>query len=224
MPSDSNKPIQATIPLGVIEYVIHFKSPILESWKDLATLVRPVLVRLEPFGFKLEGVEAKQSEKLGDRVVIFRRANLPNFTFNVGLGRMWFYAEDLDWSDAEHTMKCMSAAIETVRDSFGVEFASQTMTLAMHVQFKDENPGKVTAPLLSSSALQLMDGEVRVHGIILLRQKATILIDASAGYANAIFVKIVREHSPGTPLAEIAEILRNDEIKLFDTLNIESAL
>jgi hypothetical protein len=220
--ADAATKIQADIPLGVVEYVIAFKAPIFDAWKELTRLIPAVLANLDPFGFKFDGVEIKQPEKLSEHLIVFRRGSGSAFTFNVGVGRMWFYAENLDWSEADQAIPCMGAGIAAVKEVSNCEVSSQTLTLAMHVQFKDKPVASVTAPLLSSAALGLLDGEVKVHGIILIRDKATILIDASAGFANAIFVKIVREHSASTKLSEVAERLRKDEITLFDTLGIST--
>jgi hypothetical protein len=66
---------RAEIPYGQIEFAVSFKNPIVEAWRDIAKLIPAVLSGLEPFGFKLDGVELKvQAEKLNDRFKIFRRA------------------------------------------------------------------------------------------------------------------------------------------------------
>jgi hypothetical protein len=220
--ADAATTIQADIPLGVVEYVFVFKTPIFDAWKDLTRLIATVLAKLDSFGFRFDGVEIKQPEKLSERLIVFRRSSGSLFTFNVGIGRMWYYAENLDWTEADQAISCMSAGITALKEASNCEVASQTLTLAMHVQFKDKPVAGVTAPLLSSAALGLLDGEVKVHGIILIRDKATILIDASAGFANAIFVKIVREHLASTNLSDAAERLRKDEISLFETLGIST--
>lgn len=216
--------IHAEIPFGQIEYNISFKAPIFEAWRDTTKLIPSVLSALEPFGFKLDGVELKyQPEKLNDRFVIFRRAT-PGFVFSVGVGRMGFLIENVDWSEAENIVACAAAAMGAVQKISNFEIATQQLTLIMHVQFKEKNRAEITAPLLAPSALKLLDGTVNCHGIILTREKATIVVDGSAAFANGIFVRIVREHSPDRTLAQMAETLRKDEQILFDVLGVTGEL
>jgi hypothetical protein len=214
----------AEIPLGIVEFTVQFETPLYDVWKDATSLIQVVLAKMEPFGFKLDGVEIKIPEKLNDRVIIFRRSYSPNFVFNVGVGRMWYYAENLDWSQADQALSCMGAGISAVQEVSKYKAVSQSLTLAMHIQVQEKPVSEVTASLLSSSALALLDGDIKVHGIILIRDKATILLDASAGVANAVFVRITREHSPTKTLQEIAETLHKDEEHLFNTLGIEGVL
>jgi hypothetical protein len=60
--------------------------------------------------------------------------------------------------------------------------------------------------------------------LILHVTKGHILIDASAALANGLFVKLYREHAPEMSLQQIAEILRNDEVRVFEILGLEGTL
>src|SRR5258708_1603853 len=93
-----------------------------------------------------------------------------------------------DWSEAERFISGMNAAMSAVREASKYEIASQQLTLGMHVQFKVKAHTDVTAPLLNPLALKLLDGEVKSYGIILNRDKSSIVIDGSAAFANALFV------------------------------------
>ena len=65
---------QAEIPYSLVEYTAVFKKPILEAWPAIALMVSAVLEALEPYGFNLDGVEAKtHSEKLNEYAIVFRR-------------------------------------------------------------------------------------------------------------------------------------------------------
>ena len=73
-------------------------------------------------------------------------------------------------------------------------------------------------------AYRLLDGEIKFPGIILQREKATIVVDGSLAYANALFVRINREHGADVSLEKIAEVLHADEERLFDTLGLQGDL
>jgi hypothetical protein len=164
-----------------------------------------------------------EAEKINEHAIIFRRTP-PGAAFTVGLGRLFISAENLDWSESERFISGMNAAMSAVREASKYEIASQQLTLGMHVQFKVKAQTDVTAPLLTPLALKLLDGEVKSYGIILNRNKSSIVIDGSAAFANALFVRIIREHSAEIPLQEVAARLHKDEEVLFDVLGIEGVL
>ncbi len=218
---------QAEIPYSMLEYAAIFKKPIIEAAAVPAVLIAPILEALEPWGFKLDGVEAKTgTEKLADYSILFRRSTplTPSRTIALGLGKVAFTAEKLDWTEAEQFIAEVSAALNAIRQTGRVEIQSQSLGLGMHIQLKAKPRKDVTAPLLSPEALRLLDGEVKFPGIILLREKATIVIDASIAYANGLFVRIAREHPADATLEQIAGVLHKDEERLFEVLGLEGVL
>jgi hypothetical protein len=72
--------------------------------------------------------------------------------------------------------------------------------------------------------LRLLDGDVQVQGIILQRDKSSIVIDGSAAFANGLFVRMIREHPPERTFQQMAEILHKDEETLFDLLGLTGML
>lgn len=212
---------QADIPFGIIEYTADFKRPILEAWAVPALLVSAALDALGTFGFKLDGVEAKtHTEKLSDSALVFRR-NPPGLVLTVGINKLSIMAENFDWTEADQFIAAARAALNSIVDSSRAEIHSQHVALGMHIQIKTKPRHEVTAPLLSALALKLLDGEMKFPGVILQRGNATIVIDGSLAYANGLFVKINREHRAEVSLEKMAEVLRSDEDRLFETLGLE---
>jgi len=82
----------------------------------------------------------------------------------------------------------------------------------------------VTAPLLSPTASELFDGEPEFSGVIVSRERITIVIDASVGLANALYVRISRTHPGELSFADMAKVLREDEQRVFDVLGLEGIL
>jgi hypothetical protein len=222
--SPSSAKTHVEIPYGLVEYTANFKKPVVAAFSNSAQLVDVVLEALSPFGFKIDGVEFKvQAEKISERLIVFRR-NPAGASFAVGVHRLLVSVENLDWSEAERFISAMEAGMAALKTLGNYEVESQQLTLAMHVQFKDKSPAEITTPLLTPLATKLMDGPVKTHGVILYREKATLIIDGSGAFANAIFVRIVREHRADSTLAEMAERLRKDEENLFDALNLTGVL
>jgi len=214
---------QAEIPFALLEYTATFKKPILEAWTVPAYLVSAALNRLEPFGFGLDGVEVKTPTNLSEYALVFKRSP-PGLTMTVGIGKLMIVAENLDWTQADQFIATAHAGIDAIVEKARPEIRSQQLALGMHVQLKDRPRHEVTAALLSPSAYRLLDGDVKFPGLILQREKATIVIDASLAFANGLFVRIVREHAGDKTLEKLAESLRSDEERLFEILGLEGAL
>jgi hypothetical protein len=215
---------QAEIPYSVVEYTAFFKKPILEAWTVPAFMIAAALDALAPFGFKLDGVEVKtHTEKLNDYALVFRR-DPPGVTVTVQLGKLYILAENLDWTEVDQFIATAHAFIDAVIQKSKAEIQSQHVAVGIHIQLKTKPRHEVTAPLLSPSAFGLMDGEIKFPGVILQREKATIVVDASLAFANGLFVRINREHGADMPLERMAEILRADEERLFDILGLEGLL
>lgn len=214
---------QAEIPFGILEYTAVFKRPILEAWTVPALLVSAALDVLEPFGFKLDGVEVKTPPNLSEYALVFRRTP-PGVTLTLGIGKLVIVAEDLDWTEADQFIAAAHAGINAIVEKSKAEFQAQHVTLGMHIQLKTKPRHEVTAPLLTPVAYRLLDGEIKFPGIILQREKATIVVDGSLAYANALFVRINREHGADVSLEKIAEVLHADEERLFDTLGLQGNL
>ena len=81
---------QAEIPYSVLEYTAVFGKPIVDAWGTPAVIIAAVLNALEPWGFKLDGVEAKtDTEKLSEYAIVFRRSNpaSPGLSLTLEIGR-----------------------------------------------------------------------------------------------------------------------------------------
>jgi hypothetical protein len=220
-----NERTQAEIAYSILEYVAQFEKPIIEAWIVPGTLIAAMLNALERWGFKLEGVESRvKTEKLSEYALVFKRTTpiFPAWTVTVGTGKLTITAENIDWTEAESLIGTMNAAMTVIVETARIQ--SQHLALAMHIQLKTKPRKDVTAPLVSPQALKLLDGEVRFPGLILHREKSSIIIDASAAHANGLFVKILREHAPGASPQMLAEALRRDEEQLFDVLGLEGIL
>jgi hypothetical protein len=215
---------QVEIPYGIVEYTAIFKKPIIEAWTVPGHMVATTLQALEPYGFKLDGVEVKtHTEKLSEYGLVFRR-NPSGLTFTVGIGKLVIVAENLDSAEVKECLTAAHTGINAIIQTSKAEISAQHTTLAIHIQSKTKPRHEITAALLTAGALGLLDGDIKFPGIILHREKSSIFIDGSLSYANGIFARITREHAAGMSLDEIAKIVRSDEEQLFETLGLEGDL
>jgi hypothetical protein len=217
---------QVEIPYGVVEYTALFNEPIFEGW-DNPTLQVNVLRALSPYGFTLDGVEYKdESEKASEHAIVFRRTNpaTPGMNLTLGLGKAVITAENLDWSEAERFIVAMKSALTAILETAPTTLRTQQIALGLHIQLKAKRREAVTMSLLSSEGLRMLEGNISFPGIILHVEKGHIIVDASAAFANALFIRLFREHSPEMTLEELAQILRNDEERVFNVLGLEGVL
>ncbi len=218
---------QAEVAYSLLEYTSDFKRPILEAWSPPEKLIAAVLDALQPSGYSLNGVEANtQARKLDEYTIVFRRTTpaVPARSFTLGLNKVYVSAENLDWSEAEKFVLGQSAALNAVREVSGAEIHSQQLIVGMHIQLMERPRKDVTAPLVSPTALELLDGGADFSGVVLWRGEMTVVIDASVAFANGLFVRINRNHPPEATFEELAKTLRNDEQRIFDVLGLEGIL
>lgn len=220
---------QAEIPYALLEYTAVFKKPIIEAWAIPAVIIATVLNALEPWGFRLDGVEVKtHTEKLSEYAVIFRRSvpATPGLSLTLGLSKVVVTAENLEWAAKEQFIAGVTTALNAILQKGQAEIHSQHLALGMHIQLKTKPRKDVTAPLLNPVAFKILDGEVTFPGIFLQRDrdKSGVIIDASVAYANGLFVRMWREHPPEATFERLAEVLHKDEERLFDILGLEGTL
>jgi hypothetical protein len=226
MPADEKPTTKYPIelPYGVFEYTAFFLEPALDAWTNTASIIRQMLRVLEIYGFNFDNVEVKnRSEKPAEYEISFKSAS-PNIAFHLSVAKLTITCENLSWGDKDKAMEILNAGIKAVLELTKAEIRSQRAHLAMHIQLKTAKPDTVTERLLSPIAHSLMDGALEMSGIILLRKGTRVIIDASAAFANGLFVRLQREHAKEVALEQIAEMLYNDEKQLFDVLGLEGEL
>lgn len=165
----------------------------------------------------------KTPSNLNEYALVFKRDPL-GVTLTLGIGKLIIVAENLDWAEADQFISAAHAGIDAILAKAKAEIQAQHLTLTMHIQLKTRPRHEVTAPLLAPAAYKLLDGNLKFPGLILQREKAAIVIDASLAYANGLFVRMIREHGGDLSLERITETLRTDEEQLFEILGLEGDL
>ncbi len=226
MPRAAEK-TQAEVAYSLLEYTAMFRKAIIEAWGAPAILAASVLSALEPWGFKLDGVEVKtHAEKLTEYAIVFRRSDpaTPGLSLALGLGKVVVTAENLAWTGADQFIAGMRSALEVILRTGRAEIQSQHLGLGMHIQLKTKPRKDITTPLLDPVVFELLDGEVKFPGIVLQRENSSLIIDASLAYANGLYVRILREHAPDATFEQLRDVLHRDEEQLCDVLGLEGIL
>jgi hypothetical protein len=215
------------IPFSQLEYTVTVE-PMLGLVGKAFDLVAPFMEALTPFGFVFDETEFQfSSVKASDHVLTFKQpstAHFPRTRVAVRWSTLTISVEQLDWSEAESTAKLCSIALETLVRVGHANVRSQEVNLMLHVQSKTTPTGELTSVLLTPKARELMDGAIVGQGLILQRKNAMILIDNSAAFANALFVRIKRTFDHTVGIEQIGETLLRDERQLWDILGLEGEL
>jgi hypothetical protein len=225
MQTGSDRPAKnkIQIPYAQIEYTGTFKVPIVKAFAPPTGIIENLLRALKPHGFSIDGVEARSREKATDCAVELRRA-LPVTSFKVTPAKIVVTADNPDWSNREKLIETVKTGLHAVLGLEHSELESQLFVLAMHVQLQDKPRKEITAPLLSTTAYELLSGDSEFQGIVLTRIGVSVVIDASNVHANALFVRLVREHKPTTTIDQIADQLYADETHIFEVLGLDGEL
>jgi len=224
MQSGSAQPkYKIQIPLAQIEYTGVFKEPLIKSFSPPSGIVEDLLRALKPYGFSIDGLEVRSREKVSDIVIELRRTP-PLTSLKVSPGKVSVTADNLDWSDRDKFIEGMKVALQTVLNREHSDFEAQQMVLAMHVQLQEKPRKDITAPLLTTTAYNLLAGESEFQGIVLTRVGVSLVIDASLAHANALFIRLVRQHKPTATLEQITEQLHADEAHIFEVLGLDGEL
>jgi hypothetical protein len=122
----------AEIAYSSLEYTSEFKRPILEAQAAPAKLIGAVLDVLQPFGYKLDGVELNTlTRNLTEYSIIFRRSTpmVPARSLTVGLGKVSVTAQNLDWTEAEQFILEQSAALNVIHQIGGAQVHSHQLVV-----------------------------------------------------------------------------------------------
>src|ERR1017187_10337703 len=125
---------QAEISYSHIEYAATFKKPLIKAWSPPGDLITAILNRLEPWGFNLDGVEAKTGvEKLNESSIVFRRTIPPTPGQHValGIGNVAVTYENADWSEVDQLIEKTRAVLSAVCEIGQAEVASQKLFLGI---------------------------------------------------------------------------------------------
>ncbi len=219
---------EVDIPYSAFEYTANFTRPIISAWGKAGEFVGGFLEALQPWNFRVDETEVKMAAvRLGEHVITFQQpiSGSPlRMRVSVWWSRFSVNVEQPDWSNADSILGLCSAVLEASSRVANAQIGSQQTLLLMHIQSKTTPRIQLTDRLLTPTARDLMEGDLKGQGIILNRGGSTLVIDNSLVYANALFVSMRRMFEERTALGDIAKLIRSDEERLWNLLDLEGAL
>ncbi len=179
-----------------------------------------VFEAFRPWNITLANISAKQNPaNVGEVAIVFSLQN-SRLTFSVGIGAATFLVTNPDWSQEEFVSQIATAGLQAVRSSTGVTYRRYLISLLMHVKPERRTLREVSADFLSLKSPKISSPTVKARGFSVYADDFSWVVDSSAMYEGALFLKIVRTFEPSAPFSEMAGTLRADQGELLRTLQL----
>ena len=211
---------KVTIPISFFEYTGEYTRPLLGALMERARIVQAVFDALAPWGLEIDNVDPITTGKASEQGVNFR---LPGkrcaFFFGASLCRLT--KDDANWATAEELIAILTAALQSLRRASGAEISKQKTSLALHLQPRSMSFLEILRPFLSSRLMELDTSGIRTGASIVKWESRKVTLDGSGALANAVFLRLERDFGSEETFEEIAVQIRDDEIAIFNMLNVE---
>lgn len=212
--------IPAEVALSFLEYRATFREPLFEIWGQHGSLVHAVYRAFREWNVGLENVTAKESPANASEIQV--NFNLLNWkaVFGVGIGSASLIITNPDWSEAEIIKKIARAGLEAVVRSSKAEIEKQLATLLMHLRPRGKSIHDITSKFVHSNLGKTIGERTRGFGFSVYGEESLWVIDLSATYSDALFVRITRNFNGSVPIENVALELQKDENRLLDMLEL----
>lgn len=187
-----------------------------------SSVVKSLYAGLKEWGLALENIVFKQQvANAGDIQINFNLQRIAT-TVQVGLAGLTVFVTNPDWSQAGRIIQVSSSCLEAVRGAAKTELASHQLSLAMHIIPKGRSRKEIVerfVRLEHSSIAHL--GKIKAFGFSAAGENGILIVEGSALYDEALFVKIVRTFSGETSIPEMASWLKKDEDQVLNLLELQ---
>ena len=214
--------IAAVVRLPLFGHRTLFRDPVFSVEKLDDDAVSAVYKAFRPWNISLESVTFKDNPaNLGEEATNFSLFG-GRFLFSVNAGACGLLVRDPNWSEAELIMNVASAGITAVLDATGAVVEKQAASITMHLELSTGTIREITSRFVRLDADQFPGGALKSFGFSLYREDFTWVVDASAAFANALFLRIDRWFRPDASLEQIAQSLEQDETRVLELLGLQA--
>ncbi len=214
------EPVVPTFHQAFLEYSAGYSEPAPEKW-DAGELSQALLRSLGQWGLGLENMSVRLSPanmaEVHTRVELFDR----KVVIEVGMGQLRLSATDPDWGDADTLIDVVEKTLSSVQPVLGVEIDRNWVTLAFHFSVQGKEPGEFTKMFLNPESELLDDPGIRSFGVSVYREDGHFVLDTSAVYPNALFMRISHEFPGDVSFRQIVKIIHGEEIRYLGMLGLE---
>ena len=213
--------VHADVLSSFLDYRVAYREPVFDFLRLYGQISQSVFRAFREWNVTIENISSKQNpNSLSDISTTF---TLPGgrIAFSVGLGMSNLFVSNPNWSEAGMIAKVAQAGVTAVVGATGAIVDQQKASIAMHLRPTAGSIKDAVSNLLRLSADELQTEDVRAYGVSIYRKDSTWIVDASATYQDALFMRIDRIWDSQMPLDEGAAQLQADETRVLDLLRLE---
>ncbi len=212
--------VPAKVPLAFLESRFVFRDPLFAQWTANGEIVSAVYRAFQEWKINLENVSWKQNAaNYGEIQVTFNLLNW-KILFNVGLGAVTVSVNNPDWSEAAFISRIAKAGIDAVQASAKAAVEKQLITLSMHLQPQGRSVREITSKFVRLGGEGEKGEKVRAYGFSVYREDSYWVVDSSALYSEALFLKIFRTFGGTVPFEQMAGTLNKEENDVLELLEL----
>lgn len=210
----------AEIPQSFLEYKVSYQEALLPP-QALSSQITPVVFRALREWVALENVSYKQDPaNLGEVTVTFSLLG-GRVALTIALGFASLLVRDPNWSQAQLIAGIARTGMAALFSSGEIVAGPQRATIAMHVKPASGRTKELVADLIRPREGALTTEDVSGYGLSVYRQNSSWVVDTSALYSEALFIRIERSFGAEVQFEEISSTLRKDEIELMNLLQLD---
>ncbi|MCI0403479.1 MAG: hypothetical protein L0212_08150 [Acidobacteria bacterium] len=211
----------AQVVLSFLEYRAVFREPLFEIWGQHGSLVHAVYNSFREWNISLENVTAKENQpaNASEIQVNFSLLN-GKVIFGVGIGSVSLVATNPSWEDVELIKRIGSTGLQSVVGATKGVIDKQLVILSMHLKPMGKQVYEVSSRFVHAEVPKAMGGAVKGLGFSVYADECAWVVDLSAPYPGALFVRLNRIFDGSVPLNDIAAQTEKDENRLLEMLQL----
>jgi len=206
--------------VAFLEIQAPYSTPNFDFSTQSSKVMSAVFEAFRPWNIALTNISAKQNPaNVGDVAILFSLQN-GRLTFSVGIGASTLVVTNPDWSQEQMIAQVAGAGLAAVQSSSAVTFRQYVISLLMHVKPERRLLSEITADFLTVPSAKISSAKIRGRGFSIYADDFSWVVDSSAIYDAALFLRIVRGFQTTATFAEMAAALRADQNELLSTLRL----
>ncbi|MBI4662282.1 MAG: hypothetical protein HY735_25970 [Verrucomicrobia bacterium] len=212
---------KAKVLLAFLEYRAFYREPLFEAWGQHGTLVHALYRAFWEWDLRLENITAKESPANASEIQV--NFHLPNWkaVFFLGIGSAGLVVTSPNWSEMELIVKIGRAGLTAILDTSEAQIDRQTVNLAMHLKPEGRPVVDLTSRFAHPETGKFLVATPKGFGFSVYGDQSSFVVDLSASYSDALFVRIARTFGSSIQLEQIAQELSSDEAKFLHILDLK---
>jgi hypothetical protein len=213
------EPEKAQPLLVFLEFQAIYGSPNFEISRK-PDVMSAVFEALKPWNIALTNVSMKENPANVSEVAIIFSLENGRITLSIGIGACTLLVTNPDWSQEQLISQIATAGLQALLSSHEVGFRRYLLNLVMHVKPERRALREVSADFLSLRSPKMSAQTIKARGFSVYADDFTWVVDSSAMYEGALFLKILRSFETSTSFPEMAAALRADQSELLGVLHL----